>query len=147
MAGIMRAGYTTFLISPGTSQVALEHVLSISNVSHVILDESDVGLHTRLMTAISHRNTDNSPTVTVSHTVPWLDMFPTGDQVVMGPKVGRYDMDSVALMIHSSGMPHFRTCLVLCNRIFIIIYYRIDNTAKVKQMDSQNDTHFGMATL
>lgn len=40
MTGIMRAGYTAFLISAVTSPIVLDHVLSISNVTHVLLDDS-----------------------------------------------------------------------------------------------------------
>lgn len=74
------------------------------------MTRGNVELEIKLMSSISRRNQDSrgSSDVTVSHTLPWATMFPTSGQAVSGPKVDEYDMDSVALMLHSSGMSHFK---------------------------------------
>ena len=68
MTGIMRAGFPVLLISTRASSAALAHLISISGVAHVVVNEDDVALENKLMTAIARAQESDSEI-----TINWSD--------------------------------------------------------------------------
>lgn len=110
MTGIMRAGFPVFLVSTRASSAALAHLISISGVAHVVVNEDDVALENKLMTAIARaQESDSEINVTISHVLTWSALFPAKSATVEAPKVKEFDKNSLALVLHSSG-----TCFSCC---------------------------------
>lgn len=96
----MRAGFPIFLISPRTSPVALQHLIVKSRVSHILMNADDKELKARLQSILE----DPAIDVTVSFIPSWTQLF-TAEYSVQAPPAEKYDLDSLSIVLHSSGLP------------------------------------------
>ncbi|KAH8693159.1 hypothetical protein BGW36DRAFT_464342 [Talaromyces proteolyticus] len=109
MLGFFRAGVKAFLISPRNSAAATSHLLQKTG-SQNILVSSDEGMQQLAEAAISQENL----AVSIKPLPTYEQLFkPTEEASV---PLLRYDPDSVALILHSSGSTNFPKPIPLTHR-------------------------------
>ncbi len=99
--GILRAGHTTFLISPRNVPAAVVDMLRKTDCRHVLASQ-DEPTQTLLHTAQK-----DLESLTLYRMPVFEDLYPQNAPLDEGepddlPK--EYDMESVAMILHSSGM-------------------------------------------
>lgn len=98
-----------FLISNRTSPAALEHLLTKSNVSHILMNEGDMQLVTRLEDAKRSLSSD----ITASYIPSWDQLFSPEFEVEKPPTV-QPNLEDMCLILHSSGV--FKLSYVCANK-------------------------------
>lgn len=102
MLGIMRAGFTAFLISPHTPLPALTHLLSTAGVSHVLVDGEPV-LWSNLASAVQEVDQTTGRSLRVHSMPKHKDLFQGYSYPFKPFPEHKFDLDAHALIIHSTG--------------------------------------------
>ncbi|PPQ92185.1 hypothetical protein CVT25_008959 [Psilocybe cyanescens] len=97
MIGVIRAGFPLFLISDRTSPASLEHLIVKSGVTHILINDNDQKLSTRLWGVRRNLKED----VTVSIIPSRSELFGNGETEVPAPV--QPSLEDQCLIIHSSG--------------------------------------------
>lgn len=114
--GIMRAGFTVFLISHRISPTTLEHLIKTSRLTHILMSQDDLQLVSTVQSAA--KNVD----------VPFTTSFiPTFNELFLGesvraPPAETPELDENDIIMHSSGTSFLRPHMFLTNHFFYRIY-------------------------
>ena len=104
LAGIFRAGYTAFPISPRNSPTAVAHLLTKANVAHLVI-ENEPALTSLASSALDLLDEDAKSKLETSDLPTYQDFFnpSISDEA---PEV-EFDIHSTILIVHSSGSTAF----------------------------------------
>ena len=106
IAGIIRSGYTVFPISPRNSPSAVAHLLRKVSVTHIILgeDEAIVDLYSDSLKIL-----DDGPALRIktSMMLDFENIFQNLHDASPPNLEVAFDLDCLALIIHSSGTTAF----------------------------------------
>ena len=106
IAGIIRSGYTVFPISPRNSPSAVAHLLRKVSVTHIILGEEKAIVD---LYSASLRILDVEPTLRIktSTMLDFESIFRNLHDASPPNLEVAFDLDCLALIIHSSGTTAF----------------------------------------
>ncbi|TFK41528.1 hypothetical protein BDQ12DRAFT_720371 [Crucibulum laeve] len=106
--GAMRTGLPVILISDCLSPATMDHIISTSGVSHIVLNKDDSRVCSLITDSIS-RTQQMRPdlSITTSFIPTFNDLFPGDGSKIDPPNVKPYDLDSTAFILHSSGSTAF----------------------------------------
>jgi len=128
MAGILRAGFTAFPISPRNSPPAIAHLLSKTGAIHLFVS-GDSQLQSLACTSIKLlQATDAVNGVKIYVTPVFGDLFPPGaaGTSFMPFPIRHFDMEMPALILHTSGKLYGYPCyLLLTSHHYDIFYVKV----------------------
>lgn len=127
MAGILRAGYTVFPISPRNSPQAIAHLLRKTGAIHLFAS-GDSQLQSLACTSIELlQATGEANAVKIYETPVFGDLFPheAAETSFIRFPVRHFDLEMPALILHSSGKSCGYPCyLSLTSRHYNLLLYQ-----------------------
>ena len=126
--GILRAGHTMFLVSPRNVPAAVVDMLRKTNCRHLLVSQ-DAPIQT-----LVHEAKKDLEQLLLHRMPVFEDLYPGSAQMDEGepddlPK--EYDMNSIAMILHSSGMPVVHSIVV----VWLTICDRFDESPQTDPLD------------
>ncbi|KAJ6588257.1 acetyl-CoA synthetase-like protein [Mycena capillaripes] len=122
IAGILRAGYQAFPISPRNSDIAIAHLLQSTDCTHVFVSADDA--MQKLAGAAVGRM---SAKIKLLPVPTFEELFAPSDPPVLLPPMHKTSLDAPAVILHSSGSTAFPKIITFTFRILmesgLIPYY------------------------
>ncbi|KAJ7153563.1 hypothetical protein C8R43DRAFT_885444 [Mycena crocata] len=125
VAGILRAGYQAFPISPRNSDAIVAHLIRSANCSHVFVS-ADIAMQ-RLAGAAASRIQELGGSVTIMPLPKFEEIFALSTVPELLPHMPKLSLDAPAVILHSSGSTAFPKIITFTYRILmesgLIPYY------------------------
>jgi acyl-CoA synthetase (AMP-forming)/AMP-acid ligase II len=100
--GILRAGYTAFVISTRNSAVAVAHLLSTVEVAHVLVGEEH-SLQNLAAESLDLMRASNAKIPGISHMPLFEEVYNDEKEAFLPLPCSRPNLDEPAVILHTSG--------------------------------------------
>ncbi|KAJ7189839.1 hypothetical protein GGX14DRAFT_580331 [Mycena pura] len=119
IAGILRAGYQAFPVSPRNSDVAIAHLLQSTGCTHVFVSGDNAMQNLATVAAAKLATLQAGKEVKFLPMPTFQVLFDPSDPVDFLPLMRKVSLEAPAVILHSSGSTAFPKTIIFTHRILI----------------------------